>query len=302
MSAVADTSKLTWLNRRAYPFAPHHMMGEGGRLHYIDEGSGSPIVFLHGSPTWSFMFRNVIREMSRDYRCVALDHIGFGLSDKPTDFSYSPANHCRNLTKLIGELGLKDITLVMHDFGGPVGLSYALDHLDNVKRIVLSNTWMWDLSKDPAAQKVGKVASNGMGKFMYLNTCVAPKLIKPLFCDRTKYTDDVHAAYFGPFEPKEDRVGTYCMAKHLLESGAWYSEIWAQREALMQKQMLLLWGLKDPTFGEKSLNKVWHEFPLVDVHSFDDTGHFLYEEKPREIVAALRAFMTAPVKTTGYIA
>lgn len=303
MSAVADIPSASWLNRQEFPFTPHYLHVEGGRMHYIDEGQGETILFLHGCPTWSYLFRSAIRQLSRaGYRCVAPDHIGFGLSEKPHQWPYSPAAHCRNVEKLIEHLGLDDVTLVMHDLGGPIGMTYAIEHPERIKRMVLMNTWIGSLENDPAAQKISKMASGPLGKFLYMNTCAGPKSIRPMFGNREKYTDEIHSAYFGPFANKEDRISTLEAAKHLTDSTAWYSDIWLNRKVLAGKPMLMIWGLKDPTFGEKALNRIWHEFPLADVTTFPDAGHLPIEERPRETVEAIRAFMTAPVKTTGFLA
>jgi haloalkane dehalogenase len=304
MAAIAEHPTENWLNRRLYPFAPHHLLVEGGRMHYIDEGQGEPILFVHGNPTWSFLWRNLVRELSRDgFRCVAPDHIGFGLSEKPKEFSHSPHAHCRNLTRLVEELDLRDITLVVHEFGGPIGLSFAMDHPDRVKRIVMMNTWFWDLSRDPAVQKAAKAVHGGLGKFMYLNGNMGPKLIKPLFQDKEKYTEEFHSAMFGPFSAKDSRLGPYRMTQQMLDSGAWFEEIWAQREIFVAKPTMLLWGCKDPTFGQKALDRIWHEIPLAEAHDFGDGGPYFMEERPREVLQYLRAFAKAPVPAIGgYIA
>ncbi|AIE85055.1 alpha/beta fold hydrolase [Fimbriimonas ginsengisoli] len=303
MIATADRQDAQWLNRHSYPFTPNYLQVEGGRMHYVDQGQGEPIVFVHGTPTWSYLFRHLIRDLSADgYRCVAPDHIGFGLSEKPADFSYSPGALTRNLGKLIDELDLHDITLVIHDFGGPIGMGYAVDHPERIKRIVLLNTWVGDVSKEPAAEKIGKMAVGPLGKFLYLSSLSGPKMIKPLFVDRDKYTEEIQNAYFGPFLRKEDRHGTFALAKHLIESSAWFNEIWSCREVLLGKQMMLLWGMKDPTFGEKTLNRIWHEFPLAEVHTLKDAGHFALEENPRQVLNFMRDFlkMTASA-STGYL-
>lgn len=303
MSAVVERSDFDWLNRRSYPFAPHYLQAEGGRLHYVDEGEGEPILFLHGRDTWSYLFRTAIRQFSTSgYRCVAPDHLGFGLSEKPANWSYAPAAHARNVAALIEHLDLRDITLVCHDLGGPIGLGYLAEHPDRIKRVVLMNTWMSCLDKDPAAQKIAKMASGALGKFLYLNNCAGPKAIKGQFVDRDKYTNELHAAYFGPFQNKEARVSTLESAKHLAESRPWYNEIWASRELFGAKNLMLLWGLKDPTFGEKALNRIWHEFPLAEVKTFADAGHFLMEEKPRETIAAIREHLIGAAKGVGFLA
>lgn len=117
-----------WIDRNEYPFASHYFQTSAGKLHYVDEGEGPPIVMLHGNPTWSFLYRNLIKQLSSRYRCIAPDYLGFGLSDKPFDWNYRPEEHAKNLAALIEHLGLKEVTLVVNDWGGPIGMHYAVTH------------------------------------------------------------------------------------------------------------------------------------------------------------------------------
>ena len=126
-------------------------------MHYVDVGAGPVILMVHGTPTWSFLYRRLITALSNDYRVVAPDHLGFGLSDKPTEAPYTPADHARRLAALISELGLSDLTLMVHDFGGPIGLAHALEQPDNVARLVLFNTWLWSVQKNKTAQQASRL-------------------------------------------------------------------------------------------------------------------------------------------------
>jgi len=164
------------------------------------------------------------------------------------------------------------------------------------------NTWMGSLEKDPAPQKIARTANGPLGKLLYLNTGVAVKGIRGSFVNRERYTEELHQAYNGPFAAKEDRTATLESAKHLADSKAWYNEIWLGRNALADKPMLLIWGLKDQIFGERMLNRIWHEFPLADVMTDPDAGHNILEEKPRETISAMVNFVCAPVKTQGFLA
>ncbi len=260
-------------------------------MHYVDSGAGDPVLFVHGSQTWSFMWRGVIRQLMRTHRCIAPDNLGFGLSSKPSDWSYSPAASGRHLNTLVETLDLRNITLVVHDYGGPIGFSFARDHLDRVKRVVVMNTWLWDLAGDPNAVKHGKIVHGPLGKMAYFKMNAAAKLIKPLFADKSKYTESVHKAYAGPFERKEDRCGAYQVAKNLLDCGGWYNELWTEREMYCETPLFFLWGNKDPVFGEKYLNKFWHQFPLCEAKTFEEEGHFLPEEKPQAVADAIAQFM-----------
>lgn len=283
----------SWVNRREYPFTDNYIDVDGGRMHYVDEGSGEPIVFVHGMPTWSYLWRNLIRDLGKDHRCVAPDLIGFGLSDKPQEWSYSPAAQARNLAHLIEALNLEDVTLVLHDFGASLGMAYAVAHPANVKRIVVFNSWCWDVSEDPAVARTGKLMAGALGKMMYVNLNQAPKLLGKAFADRAKFTESMQTAYTKPFEQKDQRYGPWNMARNMMEQGAWFDEQWRERHELDETPMQFVWGMKDPTFGEKCLNKWWHEFPLAEVERLDNAGHFPMEEKPFEVLRAVRSFFGA---------
>jgi pimeloyl-ACP methyl ester carboxylesterase len=127
---------LEWLDRSVYPFKPRYLQVSGGRMHYVDEGRGDPILMVHGTPTWSFVYRHLIRDLSRDYRVVAVDHLGFGLSDKPENGPYRPQQLASNLRTVIDQLQLRGFSLAVHDFGGPIGLSYAIEEPANVRALV----------------------------------------------------------------------------------------------------------------------------------------------------------------------
>lgn len=161
----AEPSSTSWLDREEYPLQSRFLELEMGRMHYIDEGNGSPIVMVHGTPTWSFLYRYLVKGLSQNFRCVAPDHIGFGLSDKPEEWAYLPEAHAKNLKTLIGTLGLRDITLLVHDFGGPIGLSYAIEKPENVKRLIILNTFMWSSLRYEVG---GRLLGSPIGKSLYL--------------------------------------------------------------------------------------------------------------------------------------
>lgn len=126
-----------------YPFQDHWLPYRDGMIHYIDEGEGPVVVLLHGNPTWSYLYRNVIKELSGQCRLIAPDYPGFGMSKAPTGYGYTPQEHAEAVTALIKQLDLQHVVLVVQDWGGPVGLHYAVHHPDNVRGIVLMNTWAW---------------------------------------------------------------------------------------------------------------------------------------------------------------
>ncbi len=276
MQKIAATD---WLDRSIYPFTSRFLNTPNGKLHYIDEGQGEVILFVHGTPTWSFMYRNYIKILSKNYRCIALDHLGFGLSDKPMDFIGTPQAHSKNLKKLIDTLQLKNITLVVHDFGGPIGLSYAISNPAHIKRIVLFNTWLWETKKDKDAQKINKILHSSLGNFIYLNTNFSPSfLLKKAFHNKRFLTKEIHQHYKKPFPNKKTRYGLLKIGKSLIGSSDWYQSQWEQIHTISDKPCLILWGLKDDFIKPHNLEKWRSIFQNQTIYTFE-AGHFVQEEK-----------------------
>ncbi len=283
---------LPWPDRAAYPFAPHYFELPAGRMHYVDVGNGSPIVFVHGTPVWSFLYRAFIQDLSRDHRCIAPDHLGFGLSDKPTTADYRPAAQAANLTRFIEGLGLRDITLVVHDFGGPIGLSYALDHPENVRQLVLFNTWMWPLNDDPQVVQASRLFGGTLGRFLYTRLNISPRFLYPMvFGDKTKLQRDVQQQYIHATTRPDERLAMWTYARELVGSSDWYAQLWDRRELLRDLPALLLWGMRDPTFPPKQLARWQEALPRATVVTFPESGHFVQEEQPEVALTAIRSIL-----------
>ncbi|WPP48174.1 alpha/beta fold hydrolase [Catalinimonas niigatensis] len=286
----------TWVNTEEYPFASHTFETSAGNLHYVDEGKGEVILFIHGTPVWSFVYRKLIKDLSTSYRCIAVDHLGFGLSDKPQEADYAPKAHAQRLEALIEHLQLRHITLVVHDFGGPIGLNYVLKHPENVKRVVLFNTWMWSLNDYPEFVRAGKIAASWFGKWLYKYFNFSPKvLIKQAFYDKSKLSKTIHQQYIQAFPDTQSRTGPTAFARHLLASSEWYNSLWERRQIVQQKPVLILWGVKDPLLS-LNLLKRWKE-TLPDARTIElEAGHFVQEEKPEEILEAIYRFLNEEKK------
>lgn len=282
-----------WLDRILYPFTHHTLQLKAGEMHYLDEGSGDPIVFVHGTPTWSFLWRQQIKSLSRAHRCIAPDHLGFGLSEKPAGFSYTPEAHAHNLEEFIEALGLKQITLVVHDFGGPIGLHYAVKRPENVKQLVILNTWMWSLEDEPKIVKTSKFLSGAIGRFLYTRLSFSAKLLLPKGYHKRKHlTKDVHQHYLKPLSSPASRLGTWFFAKSLHESGAFFDSLWQQRDKLKGIPKLIVWGEKDSLLPLSLLERWKQAFPEAKVVQVK-AGHFLQEEKGSEVTEAIRSITTA---------
>lgn len=281
-----------WLNKTLYPFDSHWMELDGHQLHYLDEGQGKTIVFVHGTPEWSFGFRDLIKALRSHFRCVAIDLLGFGLSDKPAAADYSCQGHAGRLEKFIQHLNLKNFSLVANDFGGGIGLSYVLRHPANIDSIILFNTWMWSVKEDPHYAGPAKVINSWLGKWLYLYLNFPVNTIMPsAYGDKKKLTKEVHRHYKKALPSADERTAAYAFAKELMNASPWWQSLWGQIHTIRQKPVLIFWGLKDKFIQPYELEKWKGAFPQAKVITFPDAGHFVQEEKPEEMVQAMRDFI-----------
>ncbi|MCU0494537.1 MAG: alpha/beta fold hydrolase [Chloroflexaceae bacterium] len=271
-----DTS---WIDRTAYPFAPHYFEIDGTRMHYVDKGQGEPIVLLHGTPTWSFLYRDAIKVLAPRYRCIAPDHLGFGLSDKPEGAAYHPREHARRLRALIEQLGLRDITLVVQDFGGPIGLSYAIEQPDNVRALVVANTWLWSLRGELLPELAGRVAGSQLGRFFFRQFNIEVRtLFRAVWADKRKLSRTIYQHYLKPFSRPGDTQGQWVFARELLFASDWYESLWARRDRIKDIPALLLWGEQDMLFKARHLDRWQALFTNVQTVTFPNAGHYVQEE------------------------
>lgn len=281
-----------WLNTNEYPFEPKYFETSAGKMHYVDEGTGAPIVFVHGNPSWSFEFRKLISSLSRKYRCIAPDHIGFGLSDKPREWSYLPRDHAENFEGLTESLDLDGITLVVGDWGGPIGLSYAIAHPEKMKNLVITNTWLWPANKDPYYIAFSAFMGGPVGRLLIKRyNFFAGALLKAIYGDRSKLTPEIHRNYLEPLSEPAERRGCWTFPKQIVGSTDWLKSLWQKREVLDGKTILFAWGMKDLAFREKELNRWTKSFPQARAIRYEDAGHFVAEEKPAELVVAIEELL-----------
>ena len=285
-------SATSWIDREEYPFASHYFKLAAGTMHYVDEGSGSPVLMLHGNPTWSFLYRNLVKCLRAEHRCVAPDHLGFGLSDKPAGWSYLPAAHAANLAALIDALGLKRITLVMQDWGGPIGLAYATAHPENVARIVLMNSWAWPVNRDPYYILFSGIMGGPIGRMLIRRyNFFATSVMRQAFGDNRRLSAATHEQYLRPLANPADRTGCMVFPRQIVGSTAWLAGIWGKIGALRNTPTLIVWGMKDIAFREKELKQWQRAFPGARTVRLDTVGHYVQEEAPAELSRALAGFL-----------
>lgn len=290
---ASPISSPPWLDEAEYPFEHKTFSVGSSRLHYVDEGRGAPIVFVHGTPTWSFLWRRLILALRGEHRCIAPDHLGFGLSDKPEAADYTPAAHAARLEDLIEHLELRDITLVVHDFGGPIGLSYALRRPKNVKRVVIMNSWLWSNADNPTIERSSRLLSGPVGRFLYRRLNFSARFLLPAaFADRSKLTPSTHRHYLSPFSTPTERNAPWVLARELSGSNEWYAGLWAARGALGDIPALIIWGMDDRLMPKEHLARWQQALPHASVEQLPGVGHFVQEEAAEEVTASLRSFLT----------
>ena len=285
--------------RSLYPF-PSHFLNLGGlRYHYLDEGAGEALVLLHGNPSWSLYYRALVQALRPAYRAVVPDHIGMGLSDKPgdTEYSYTLQRRVEDLEALLKHLGLeKDLTLVLHDWGGMIGMAYAARHPEAIRRLVVLNTsafrlpetkpfpWQLWLTRTP----LGALLVRGCNAFSRAasRACVRRKPMPPL----------LREAYAFPYDSWRNRIATLRFVQDIpLRPGDKSFGLVLETEQALARfrrlPMLICWGMRDFVFDFHFLEGWTARFPEAEVHRFEDCGHYILEDAAEELIPAIREFL-----------
>ena len=278
-----------------YPFDSHFFNLNPYKYHYIDEGEGEVLLFLHGNPTWSFYYRNLIQSFQNKYRCIAPDHMGCGFSDKPQDYNYTLSTHIDNLEQLVDSLGLKDITLVMHDWGGSIGMGLAVRQPKLIKRLVLFNTAAFLSLNIPFRIELCRKPVIGLLAIRCLNMFVRGVLrfgIK----HKNILTEQVRAGYLFPYNTFKNRIGNLRFVQDIpidssVQSYSVLENIEKNLKQFSEIPILITWGGKDFCFNSKFLDK-WREiFPAAEIHVIDSAGHLVVEDSTKEVVERMRVFL-----------
>jgi cis-3-alkyl-4-acyloxetan-2-one decarboxylase len=280
-----------------FPFAPGYIQSDSVRLHYVDEGpkDGQAVLLVHGNPTWSYLWRHQLRELpAAGHRCVAFDHMGFGRSDKPPRLSaYSLQAHVDNAVAVIDELDLRDVVLVAHDWGGPIGLGAILERADRLRALVVMNTWAWELPSF-LPPFVREFRTEGLGEILALGGNLFVESIPGGMA--TRDTDPVMMeAYRAPFPDYWSRVGTLAFQRDIPlserdRSAALIASIHERLDGV-DVPVLLVWGMRDRVFQPVFLDQ-WRElFPAARTVELDDAGHFLVEDRPDAVTRSIGEFL-----------
>ncbi len=285
-----------------YPFQSHFIELDGQQLHYLDEGDQSvdPVIMVHGNPSWSFYYRNVVSALSNKYRCVVPDHIGMGLSSRPNnnEYQFTLDQRVSDLEQLLDKLGInKDITLIVHDWGGMIGMAYATRYPDRIKRIVILNTaafalpenksfpWQLILCRIPV---LGALLIQGLNLFCIgaVKKCVTKK----------KMRKEISHAFLAPYDNWHNRLAVRKFVEDIPLDKDHIAYETVNRVAnnlytLKEKPMLICWGFKDFVFDKHFFEQWQQYFPDAESHTFEDSGHYILEDESETVVQLVQAFM-----------
>ena len=292
MSGVYRTPDERFVSLPDFPFAPHYVDLDGLRMHYLDEGQGEPILLLHGEPTWSFLYRRMLPALRGRFRCVAPDYIGFGRSDKWTDpGAYSVRAHYALLERFVAALDLRRMTVVVQDWGGPLGLHYAVRHPERMARLVILNTGL--MSGDPGTLSPGLES----WREYVLRTPDLPigLILKRAIGKRYVLSEDVVAAYDAPFPTAESKAGARAFPALIptAPDAPWAKEMRETKVALARwdKPALVCFSDSDPVFPPQVGQALAGLIPGARFALMPGAGHFLQEEKGPEIAKEILGFV-----------
>jgi haloalkane dehalogenase len=291
-----------------YPFQGKTLSIGGFRLHCLDEGSGPPVVMLHGNPTWSFYYRNLVLALRDTHRTIVPDHIGMGLSEKPpTDrYPYTLARRVEDLDRLLEQLEVREpVTLIVHDWGGMIGLTWAVRHPERVARLVVLNTGAFHLPAPKALPwQLRLVRNTPLGSLLVRGLNAFCRGAVRTCCTRRPMPADVRAGYLRPYDSWANRVAVLRFVQDipLKADDPGYDVVTATQDGLARLRdvpMLICWGMRDFVFDQHFLAEWERRFPAAEVHRFADAGHYVLEDAAEEIIPLVRQFVAAPVGKEG---
>ncbi len=280
------------VDQALFPYAPHRLqLDSGARIHYVDEGQGPVLLLLHGNPTWSFLYRHIIAALKDHFRIVAPDYPGFGLSSAPRGYGFTAAEHARAMAEFVQRLDLRGMTIMVQDWGGPIGFAVAERHPGRVEGFIIGNTWAWPLER--TGHKVFSTLMGGWpGRFAAwcCNGVLRFFLSQGM---RRELTAAERAMYLAPFAGRAARRPTHVFPAQLWDAQAFLGEVYAGLPALSDRPALIVWGLEDFAFQEPERTRFERLFPRHRTVLLEHAGHFIQEDAPQEIAAAIRAWHPA---------
>ena len=287
---VIDARRPAWLDDELFPFESRFVELDGNIVHYVDEGSGPILLMLHGNPVWSFVYREVIAVLRERFRCIALDSPGFGLSTGAPGYRYLAQDHAALLVSFLDRLGLSGLTLVGHNWGGPLGLHAAVQRPDRFERLVLSNTWAWPLNGDPTSEVFSRGMGNPIGRALIRRFNPLVNHFVPSAHKRRKLSGAEMAHYRAATATPERRHAGAVLPGELVGARRFFTDLADQLSAVENLPTLILWADKDPIFSDKYRERLEATFPNHTTTVLHGVGHFLQSDAPAEFGQAIESW------------
>jgi haloalkane dehalogenase len=267
-------------------------VGDGQVLSVADVGSGPVILFSHGTPTWSYEWRHLIAGLSGRYRCIAPDHLGFGLSPRPPDGDYSPEAHAARFGRLIEALGIERYHLVVHDFGGPIALASAVRAPTRPRSLTAFNTFAWAFGDTPRTRAMAWLAGTRLFRWAYGAVNLSFLIARSAWGKGAKPPVTTWAAYARIFPDADSRrLVLWALAKSMRSSSVFCESLWQRRAALRDVPAAIIWGLADSAFRPEALARLHLMLPQASVHRLVRAGHWPHEEEPDVCLDILGKFL-----------
>ena len=282
-----------------FPFAPHYHDMSGFAMHYVDEGQGEPVVMLHGDPTWGYLYRNFIPPLAARARCIVPDLMGMGKSGVPPEpYPYRLRHHIAHLEMLLLALDVRNMTLVLHDWGGPVGLGFAVRHPERIHRLVLMNTWAFAAWPGGPLPRLLNIIRSDRGERFVLEKhgYLEPALLGTTFYPE-HLTPTVLRAYHAPFPTPASRLALLCWSRDIPLTAAdpSYGDMQHIEHGLVQfnnRPVLLVWGMQDPVLPPAVLRQWQCLYPQAHTVKIANASHFLQEDTPEQVVSCITRFLS----------
>lgn len=291
MGRVREAGDLPdWVDEQEYPFARKIVDLGDHRVHVVDEGSGPVLLFVHGNPTWSFVWRRVIDRLSKSFRCVAVDLPGFGLSEAPDGFDGRPASLAAVLGDVVEALDLRGVTLVAHDWGGPIGLRVVEQHPDRFTAIALGNTWAWPITGDRHFERFAGLMGGSMGAWLTRHVNLFVNVMIPVGHRRRRLSAAEMRHYRRALPTPRRREASAILPREITASAEFLADVESRLPQLQGLPMLLVWADRDVAFRVSERERWQRTFPNAEVVEAPGAGHFVPSDAPDDFAAAVIAW------------
>lgn len=265
---------------------------DGHRVHYVDEGRGPVVLFVHGNMGWSYVYHDVILALRDAFRCVALDLPGFGLSQAAPGFDHRPAEQAAVLDRFMAALELTDVTMMVNDWGGPIGLSVAGEHPERFRGLILANMWAWPVDDDPHFRRFSTVLGSAPGHAALTRMRPFFNLLLRQTFHRRKLSAAEWAQLTAPYREPAARRPCGTLVREIKRSGPWLAEVHSRLDRLCDHPALVIWGERDGAFTTEHRERVERLFPAAQTVLLADAGNFVALDAPADVAGAIRDWHT----------